>query len=256
MKSLIKNVSVAFVVLGLLLSACSKKYFFAKLNNKELYPINSNLPADSSILSFYKPYKLQVDSQMNVDIGIASKEIKRAKPEGALNNLFTDAMAKIANQNKISFDFVHVNYKSLRVPIPQGNIKTFKIFELMPFENLLVTVKLTGVQVQDLFDYIAQQGGDPVAGASFRIVGGKPKDILINNKPLNPASVYTILTSDYVANGGDGAAVYLKATGRIEYPVMVRDAILDYIKAETKAGRDINPKVEGRIKSDKQASDE
>jgi hypothetical protein len=115
---------------------------------------------------------------------------------------------------------------------------------------------MNGVQIEELFRYIARQGGDPISGASFRIVENQAKDILINDKPLNPASVYTILTSDYVANGGDGAAVYLKATGRIEHPVKVRDAILDYIKAETKAGREINPRVDGRIKSNKESSDE
>ena len=247
MNSLTKNVSIAFILLGLIFSACSKKHFSAKLSDKKLYSISQSLPADSTILAFYKPYKSNIDSQMNVVIGLANDEIKPAQPEGALNNLFADAMACVARKNNIPFDFVHVNYKSLRVVIPKGEIKTFKIFELMPFENQLVTVKMNGVQVEELFRYIARQGGDPISGASFRIVENQAKNILINDKPLNPASVYTILTSDYVANGGDGAAVYLKSTGRIEYPIKVRNTILDFIKQETEAGREINPKVDGRI---------
>jgi hypothetical protein len=88
------------------------------------------------------------------------------------------------------------------------------------------------------------------------IVNGKAENISLNDKPLNPTSVYTILTGDYVANGGDGASVYLQGTDRKEYPVKVRDALLEYINEETKAGRMINPKVEGRIKGGKQQSNE
>ncbi|WP_207424680.1 5'-nucleotidase C-terminal domain-containing protein [Desertivirga brevis] len=193
---------------------------------------------------------------MNVVIGIAENDITAARPEGALNNLMVDAMAFVAKQRNIPFDMVHNNYKSLRVPIPKGEIKRFKVFELMPFENLLVTVKMNGQQMKDLFDHIAAQGGDPILGASFVIVNGKAENILLNDKPLNPASVYTILTGDYVANGGDGASVYLQAKDRKEYPVKVRDALLDYISVETKSGRRINPKVEGRIKGGKQQGDE
>ena len=235
--------------------SCSHK-LHVKVADKKLYPMNSALPQDSSILAFYKPYKSKIDSQMNIVIGLTENEITRRKPEGTLNNLFADAMKKVAQQNNIRFDFVHSNYKSLRVPIPKGEIKTFKIFELMPFENLLVTVKMNGVQVQELFDYMAEQGGDPIAGASFEIKKNRASHILINDKPLDLTSVYTILTSDYVANGGDGAAVYLKSTERVEYPIKVRDALLEYIKQESKAGRMISPKIEGRVKSDKQPSNE
>ncbi|WP_207535407.1 5'-nucleotidase C-terminal domain-containing protein [Desertivirga arenae] len=245
------SLSIILVCLG----SCAKKVS-VKIVDKNLYPITPTLPQDSSILAFYKPYKLQIDSQMNTVIGWAENDIKAAKPEGALNNLMVDAMAKAAAKRGIAFDLVHTNYKSLRVPILKGNIKRFKIFELMPFENLLVTVKMSGLQVKELFDYIGDQGGDPIAGARFDISGGKAENILINDKPLNPSTVYTILTSDYVANGGDGALMYSKATDRKEFPVKVREALLEYIGEETKAGRMVKPKIEGRIRVGKKQGNE
>lgn len=236
-------------------SSCKQKMHYT-ITNKKNYPVTSALPSDSSILTFYKPYKKQIDSQMNFVIGIAEIDITAAKPEGSLNTLLIDAMAYTARKKSISFDIVHNNYKSLRVPISKGEIRRSKVFELMPFENLLVTVKMNGGQVKQLLDYIAEQGGDPLGGASFTIVEGKAQNISLNDKPLNPTSVYTILTGDYVANGGDGASIYLEATDRKEYPIKVRDALLEYIEDETKSGKMISPKVEGRIKIRKKQGNE
>ena len=73
----------------------------------------------------------------------------------------------------------------------------------MPFENILTTVKFEGNDLQSFFDYIAANGGDPISGATFKIKNKKAQDIKINGKPLNLDQSYTVLTSDYIANGGD-----------------------------------------------------
>jgi 2',3'-cyclic-nucleotide 2'-phosphodiesterase (5'-nucleotidase family) len=165
-------------------------------------------------------------------------------------------MVKVAHQQNISFDFAHINYKSLRAKLPAGDLKAFKIYELMPFENLMVTVRLKGASILDLFNYIAREDGDPISNASFKIVDGKATDIIINGKPLNFSEEYTILTSDYVANGGDRADAYLQASNRKDYALKVRDAILLYIKQQTAANKILNPKLDNRIVSDIPGSNE
>jgi 2',3'-cyclic-nucleotide 2'-phosphodiesterase (5'-nucleotidase family) len=243
------------ILLASLLSQCSSKLYL-KSSSKQLYSITQNSPVDSSVIRFFEPYKKSIDSQMNAVIGVTAYEITRHRPEGTLNNLFIDAMAEVARQRGIHFDFAHSNYKSLRVKLPKGDLKAFKVYELMPFENLLVTLRLSGNDVLDLFNYMAKEGGDPISNASFKIVDNKAADIIINGRPLNLTEQYTILTSDYVANGGDGAVMYLKSTNRKEYPIKVRDAILQYIKQQTAAGRVLNPKLDDRIVSDKPVNNE
>jgi len=232
------------------ITGCNKKLHPVKME-KRLYPVTRDLPGDSVISEFYKPYKASIDSLMNSVLAVAAVEIKRDRPEGLLNNLVVDAMAEIAEQNNISFDFVHANYFGLRVPLLAGEIKTYKIYEMMPFENYMVTVKLKGTDMQELFDYMAARGGEPVAGVSYRIENRKASDIRIGSNPLDTASVYTILTSDYTANGGDEAMVYERAYDRHDFPVKVRDAIITWLKQQNKAGKLIKPAIEGRILTDK-----
>ena len=243
------------VLLALLLSQCSRK-FFLKSSSQQLYSISAGSDQDSSVIRFYRPYKQGLDSQMNAVIGVCGSEIAPRRPNGALNNLVIDAMAEVARQQNISFDFAHINYKSLRVKLPAGDLRAFKIYEMMPFENLMVTIKLKGSDVLDLFNYIAKEGGDPISNASFKIVGGKAMDIIINGTPLNFSEEYTILTSDYVANGGDKADVYLQATDRKDFALKVRDAILLYIKQQTAANKMLDPKLDNRIVSDTPVNNE
>ena len=226
--------------------ACSPKLQLTS-SDKALYPISTDLPKDKGITDYYLPYKLRLDSMMKEIIAVSAVEISRGRPEGPLNNLMTDAMADAGRSQNISFDVVYTNYGGLRIPIPKGNIALFKVFELMPFENILTTVQFTGTDMKTFFDYIASMGGDPISGATFKIHDKKAQDVKINGQPLDLDKTYTVLTSDYMANGGDGGDIFLKAMGRREYDVKLRDALIIYLRKQNKAGVIINPKNDGRI---------
>lgn len=240
--------SLSLFSLAALLSvtACSKKVFLQK-TGADLYAVSADLPKDSAIVKYLKPYKANLDSQMWKVIAYAEKDIKRGRPEGPLNNLMADAMYLIAKENKMAFDLAYTNYGGLRLPIPKGDIKLFNVFELMPFENRLVTVKFKGSDMKAFFDYIAGMGGDPISGATFKIRDKQAVNIMINGEPFDLSKEYTVLTSDYMANGGDGGDIFYKARGRKEYSMKLRDALIIYLEQQTKAGNKINPQVDGRI---------
>lgn len=229
-----------------MLAACSPKLQIAG-SNDVLYPISADQVRDPKIVNYYQPYKVRVDSLMNEVIAISDVEIIKDKPEGLLNNFFADAMYQVGKSTNISFDFAYTNYGGLRVSLPQGSITLSRVFELMPFENILVTVKFSGDDVQGLFDYMAASGGDPISGAKFKIREKKAVDIMINNQPFDRSKSYTVLTSDYMANGGDRGDIFLKSTDRKEYAMKLRDALITYVKDHTKAGTHLNPKKDGRI---------
>jgi 2',3'-cyclic-nucleotide 2'-phosphodiesterase (5'-nucleotidase family) len=237
----------AFIFIMASFTACSPKLQLVK-TEKQLIPISENLPKDSAISAFYSPYKLKLDSIMNDVLAISEKEIQKAQPEGPLNNFFADAMFESAKDNGIVFDFAYTNYGGLRIPLPKGEIYRYKIFELMPFENAFAVVKFKGEDIQRFFDYVAEGGGDPISGARFTISNKKAIDITINGKPFDASKTYTILTSDYMANGGDGGAIFSKAISRENYPYKLRDAILQYLEKLKKSGKTLNPVKDGRIK--------
>jgi 2',3'-cyclic-nucleotide 2'-phosphodiesterase (5'-nucleotidase family) len=110
-----------------------------------------------------------------------------------------------------------------------------------------VLLPTRGETIQSFLNHIASKGGWPVAGMSYTIQADKAINVLVGGKPLNPASTYNIAISDYVANGGDDAAM-LKSVRQINTGYVLRDALLQYVQQQTAAGKSINAKVEGRVK--------
>jgi 2',3'-cyclic-nucleotide 2'-phosphodiesterase (5'-nucleotidase family) len=216
-------------------------------SEKVLYPISAEQPKDSAILAYYLPYKANLDSQMNKVIARSAIEIVKGRPEGPLNNLMADAMFSTGRLNKIPFDVAYTNYGGLRIGLPKGNITLNNVFELMPFENLITTVTFSGKNMQQFFDYVAEAGGDPIAGAKFRIKDKKAVDVMIGGQRLDVSKNYVLLTSDYMANGGDGGEIFSKATDRKTFEIKLRDALLNYMELQTKEGKILNPINDGRI---------
>jgi 2',3'-cyclic-nucleotide 2'-phosphodiesterase (5'-nucleotidase family) len=228
------------------LLACSPKLQLSSAD-KALYPISSDLPKDKAISDYYQPYKLRLDSMLNEIVAVSAIEISKGRPEGPLNNLMADAMADAGKSRGINFDVAYTNYGGLRIPLPKGNIPLFKVFELMPFENLITTVRFSGSDMKDFFDYMAASGGDPISRASFKISNKKAVDIKINGQDLDLNKSYTVLTSDYMANGGDGGTIFLNSTDRKEYDLKLRDALIMYLRKLNSAGAIVNPKSDGRV---------
>ncbi len=232
---------IAFATL-LALTACKARLTVDSTIPKQ-YPVNQ-ASIDSGVYKIYLPYKLRLDSLMNKTIGSTEKELTKNTPEGTLGNFVTDASMAMAKVKGFSPDFCFMNNGGLRNPIPKGDITVRSIFELMPFENELVLITLSGKDVRDVLDYIASKGGTPISGAKFVISSKKAKDIKIQNQSFDDTKTYTILTSDYLASGGDGLEMLAKADKKV-MNLKVRDALLDYFKLNNSPK--LNITIDGRI---------
>jgi 2',3'-cyclic-nucleotide 2'-phosphodiesterase (5'-nucleotidase family) len=148
--------------------------------------------------------------------------------------------------------------------IPEGNLTLRDIFELLPFENALVGFDLTGAEVLDLLRVVVSHR-DAQSGAhiKYRVNSDKRLELESANflidgaeKDIDPAAVYTVISIDYLLNvtGGDYAAVLKQATNTRPLGLTIRDAITDYVKAETATGREIKSSLDGRFVFDKEGS--
>jgi 2',3'-cyclic-nucleotide 2'-phosphodiesterase (5'-nucleotidase family) len=116
----------------------------------------------------------------------------------------------------------------------------------MPFDNLIVIVKISGLQLQQYLDHIALENGCGIAGVQMRIEEGKAKDILINGKPIDPNATYTMVNSDYVVNGGGGYSD-LRNLPAQKTGYLLREATLDYCAIFRQEGKPITVSTEKRI---------
>lgn len=229
---------------------------FASCNNT--YQINSIVDSQQKFTVDYEkedaliehniqPYRENLENSMNTIIAKASKNMNKAQPESTLGNLLADAtFAMGAKYSNKKIDAAIINYGGIRVPsINKGNVTLGNVYEIMPFDNYLVVLEISGKTLQDVCNIIAAKGGWPISGISFKIVGAKASDIKINGENLNETLLYTIAISDYLAGGGDNLAM-LKDIAFENTNILLRDAFIEYFKIE----QNLNAELENRISNE------
>jgi 2',3'-cyclic-nucleotide 2'-phosphodiesterase (5'-nucleotidase family) len=212
------------------------------------YSVGKQQPPDTGMLALLKPYSSKLDATMNTVIGFATGTLNKKQPESGLGNFMADAMKQMAEKKfGIPVDAAFMNDGGIRSYIPKGNITTGKIYELMPFDNLVVTQEVSGVVLLRFLDKTASDGGWPVSsGVQMGIKDKKAVNVLLNGKPIDPAGKYTIVNSDYVANGGSDCDM-LRGIPYRNKGYLLRDALIEYISALTKQGKPLEPIIENRV---------
>ena len=222
-----------------------------------LLEVNSSIPDDPDVVKIIAPYEEKVRELSKV-IGRLDGGLKKTGAGGgSLGNFVTDAMraqakAKLGKPVVLSM----VNLGGLRKnEIAAGELRASDIFELLPFENALVVVDLTGVQLAKLLQVVVK---DAQAGAHLEfkyndrdrpeLITGKLIDEAGKELEIDPNQTYTIVTIDYLMRLKSGAyALLQEAKNTTPLNLTIRDAVMNYVKSETAAGRSIRSAVDNRF---------
>lgn len=232
----------------LLITACKTNTFIADVEEKSIKMDNS-MEGDAAIEALILPYKTQLDATMNVKIGKVAQSLPKDRPESLLGNWVTDALHVQCEQYfEQEIDFTYTNYGSLRIPaLNKGDVTIGNIFELMPFDNMMVVVELDYETLMKMVNHFAEKGGEPISHHFNMVIkDGKPTNVTINGKPIDKNRTYKMVTTDYIANGGD-SLFFLKERPTAHLQKYFRNAVIEYIKAETAKGNVIDAKLDGRV---------
>ncbi|MEO5645054.1 MAG: 5'-nucleotidase [Bacteroidia bacterium] len=210
---------------------------------------------DSATDKILRPYKDSLDKLMNVIVGHTELAMpkERDKPETLLGNFVADICLQRLNSTEYKFPgaagtLCLFNNGGLRSSLPKGDLTRRNIFELMPFDNELVVLTLSGKKTWELIRYVSMSGGQPMAGMKLGIhPDKKPAAISIDGQLFDSTKTYQVITSDYLANGGDKMDFFKNPVKIQTTGILIRDAILDYCIAETKQGHTISTKLDGRF---------
>jgi len=208
-----------------------------KLNNAHGIYLNvdsSNaVNPDSAMLSEIAPYKQHLDSSMNIVITHSDKEYFKNRPNGSLNNLVCDMVFEVITKryenSPFKPDLCLLNYGGLRRPLPKGDIMISDIYQLMPFQNESVICRLSGKQMNVMFEYLEKTNGQPIANMVVEYNDGMFINAQIDGKTYDSTKTYNVLTSDYTAKGGDHMDFFLAADTTILCGSLLRNDIFDYI---------------------------
>ncbi len=236
----------SFLFLICFFIACSPAYRAAAVQYKG-YSV-ANTAKDSSFITFLQPYTDSVNSSMSVVVGKLAVDMDKRQPEGLLGNFMADAVLVMSEKYyETKVDAAFVNFGGIRIPfVKAGNLTRGQVFEMMPFDNIIILQKVKGTVLKQFLDHIAGRGGWPLAGMSMVIKNSKAENILIGGKELDLSATYTIANSDYVANGGDNSDM-LKTIPQLNKGVLVRDALIEYIQEFSKQGKPVTVTVLNRV---------
>lgn len=214
--------------------------------------IDSTSTSVKEIADFVAPYHKRMNSILDSTLAYAPYAI--SKIDGTYNttagNLMADLMLSEAkpifkNRTGKNIDFVLMNHGGIRSSISKGNVSARTAYEVMPFENNISVVELSGTSVLKLVDYlITSQRAHPVSG--IQIILNKDNTLqrlTINNRPLDENANYFVATSDYLVSGGDDMVFFKDGLSFTTLDYKIRNAMIDYFsKVDT-----LLPKIDNRF---------
>lgn len=178
--------------------------------------------------------------------------------ECQMGNLVADAMVdRVADQG---VTIAIQNGGGLRASIDAGEVTMGEVLTVLPFQNSLATMQLTGVGViaalENGVSTVEDGGGrfPQVSGLRFTWDSsvapneGRVVEVLVNDGgnwvPIDPDGVYGVVTNNFMRSGGDGYSVFAsEGMNAYDYGPGLEDVVADYMAA----GGAYTPYTDGRI---------
>jgi 5'-nucleotidase len=250
--------------IDLTISRATKDVVEVRVENKI---VTRDVPVTQTLAELVTKYKDLSAPLANRVIGSITAAIIRAQNaagESALGDViadaqlaatddpgFGDAVAAFMNPGGIRAD---LTFPSSSVGEGDGRVTYGEAFAVQPFGNSLVTMTLTGAQIDTLLE---QQFDNPGVGQS-RILqvsdgfaytwsasaptGSKVSGITIDGAPVLPGSSYRITVNSFLADGGDNFVVLRDGTNRLG-----GDVDLDALDKYFQANSPVSPGPQNRI---------
>ncbi|MFT5891477.1 MAG: 2',3'-cyclic-nucleotide 2'-phosphodiesterase (5'-nucleotidase family) [Dokdonia sp.] len=220
------------------LTSCKQEQYNVSRVDAATVTIDRNIKEDTTITAFIAPYKASVDKEMDSILAYAPTSIskKDSKYNTAIGNMMADAIFELANpvfKSRAGYPFnaVLINYGGIRAPLYKGNVTTRTAYELMPFENEIVVVELSGFQMKELFQYLANGTAHPISNLQIVLhEDGSLKKGLVQGHEVIDNETYFIATIDYLQKGGDNMTFLSKPVSLIGLDYKMRNALIDYFK--------------------------
>lgn len=220
----------------------------------EAIPVTASIPEDAEIQKVIAPLAAEIKATFDLPLVQAPQGLFRGRrgEENLLGYWVSDVMRQAA-QGVLGTPvrFAITNAGGLRSNLRPGQLKVADIFEMMPFENELVVVELTGAEViQVVKEGLVRRGGEPCSGVKA-VVAGPPEAATFtltweDGSPIDPAVTVKVATSDYLYGGGDSIPTLKKGRKPFTTGLTLRQMLLDECAALGKVKKDLLPPAPGR----------
>ncbi len=174
----------------------------------DLEPATKDMAADPRVDKIINKYYEKNKAKLNQKIAVASEELNNMPESDGLYNIkLTYTIADIIRKTTGS-EIGMQNTFGIRRTLPAGQIDYSMVYEAMPFDNTVTTLKIQGKYLLKLLEHSLPPHKTQFAvfaGVTLQLnSNGKIIKVLVNGKELDPKREYTLATINFLSSGGDG----------------------------------------------------
>ena len=194
------------------------------------------VPPDSAVGALVAAALAEIGPRVDAVVTTLAEPLERSGAEYALGRLIADAQRAQSRA-----DIALMNNGGIRDGLPAGDVTWGMLYQVQPFENRMVRLRLTGAQVLETLETGLADGApdlhasgvrveyDPSRPAGDRVVAARLDD----GAPLDPGATYWVAVNDFMAQRGDGYDALGSPLEREDLDILDIDALVDYLSART-----------------------
>lgn len=213
------------------------------------YLYDDEVPDDPEMVKIIKKWNDKLKIITDEVVTNSTEPLTRSySEESIMGDMVADAMLNAHPE----YDFALTNSGGLRQDIDAGAVTVGELISAFPFPNTIVQLEMKGSDMQKIFEHGAgltngilqvSKGVEMVYDES-KPIGSRLVKCNIKGVPLDDNKTYKVLTSNFLADGGDGFLDFKKTLSYKRTGVEMVQAMIKYLKQfET-----YTPKIEGRVR--------
>jgi 5'-nucleotidase / UDP-sugar diphosphatase len=179
-------------------------------NDYRLFPVSEDVPEDPIVQQMLEPYAQSLDAMANLEllVGYARDGSRRFSTSGGdspLGNMIaTAAWLRLGIQT----DFSLTNTTGIRADLVPGPVTVEQMYNIFPFDNSISKMQLSGVEVQDLFDFVARRSAGRGCVSQVQIAGARvvidcTQKATLTSPPGRASNIYIGVRNPKVACASD-----------------------------------------------------
>lgn len=235
-KQILKIKHIVLFITIIFLTSCQEKVYKIQSVQKQEIALADSVLLNPTIDSVIKPYRKSMQKSLEKVLAYNPKLLSKKDGilETEIGNWLADLSMEVSSpvfekRSGQKIDFCLLNHGGIRAEIPAGDVTVQTAFEVMPFENELVAVKISKEKMGELLAYLAKaKTAHPISGLRLTVTqSGQVKNAVVKGKKLEEFDSFWVLTNDYLLNGGDNMWFFQDPTEVVYVDYKVRNAIID-----------------------------
>lgn len=222
----------------LTLVSCKSTQWQAQSVQRQQLAISQSLAGSPKVDALIRPYKDSLSKVISAPLAYSAEVLTKDTVEGLLGDFVADGLLAFCRSRGVKADLLFTNNGGLRSALPKGVVRIGDIYEVLPFENELVVMTLSPNEFLKLLQYAAARKNLAFAGMRWKLdrKTGRPREIQIVSASgqatlWDEKSSITVVTSDYLAKGGDQMA-FLNGIPFIPQKITLRDALIQFLQSQ------------------------